>query len=96
MASKFLLDLSHTDGIMQQGTVAWATLPTDFDAQEGGHDLSLHWQPHLRAQRRQVFGGNGLLSRRQQFGTPTGGGNLYLFKGARPTTRRQPGPSPSG
>jgi hypothetical protein len=40
--------------------------------------------------------GTAFLPKGQGFGTPTGGGNFYLFKGSRPTAARRPGSSRSG
>jgi sn-glycerol 3-phosphate transport system substrate-binding protein len=79
-ALQFLVDLSHKDGVMQTGTVSWATLPTDFDASKVG--VIYHSTGSLTSI---VTGAKFQLGAAncpagKQFGTPTGGGNLYMFK----------------
>lgn len=79
-ALQFLLDLSHKDGVMQQGTVSWATLPTDFDAQKVAiiYHSTGSLTSVLNGAKFQVA--TAFCPADKQYGTPTGGGNLYLFK----------------
>ena len=77
---QFLLDLAHKDRVMQQGTVAWATLPTDFASGKVGmiYHSTGSLTSVLAGAKFQV--GTALCPAGKQPGTPTGGGNLYLFK----------------
>ncbi len=79
-ALQFLVDLSHKDGIMQSGTVSWGTLPTDFDASKVGviYHSTGSLTSVLSGAKFQV--GAAFCPAGKQYGTPTGGGNLYLFK----------------
>lgn len=81
-ALQFLLDLSHTDGVLQSGTVSWNNLPTDFDAQKVGiiYHSTGSLTSILSGAKFQV--GTAFCPAGKQYGTPTGGGNLYLFKGS--------------
>ncbi|MCL4543298.1 MAG: ABC transporter substrate-binding protein [Chloroflexi bacterium] len=81
-ALQFLLDLSHKYGVMQSGTVAWGSLPTDFSAGKVGmiYHSTGSLTAILQASKFQV--GAAFCPKDKQFGTPTGGGNLYLFKGS--------------
>jgi len=78
---QFLLDLSKTEKVMPSGTVAWATLPAEFDA--GKYGMAFHTTGSLTSILKgasfQV--GVAFCPKDQQFGSPTGGGNFYLFKG---------------
>ena len=79
-ALQFLIDLSHKDGVMQPGTVSWGTLPTDFDASKVGviYHSTGSLTSILTGAKFQVGAAN--CPAGKQFGTPTGGGNLYMFK----------------
>lgn len=81
-ALQFLLDLSHQDGVMQSGTVSWGTLPTDFDAQKVG--IIYHSTGSLTSilTGAKFAVGAAFCPAGKQYGTPTGGGNLYLFSGS--------------
>lgn len=77
---QFLIDLSKTNGVMQGGTIAWATLPTDFASGKVGmiYHSTGSLTSVLSAAKFQV--GTAFCPADKQPGTPTGGGNLYLFK----------------
>lgn len=78
---QFLLDLSKTNKVMPSGTVDWNTLPTEFDA--GKYGMVYHSTGSLTSiiKGAKFNVGVAFLPRDTQFGSPTGGGNLYIFKG---------------
>jgi sn-glycerol 3-phosphate transport system substrate-binding protein len=83
-ALQFLIDLSKTHKVMPGGTVAWAGLPAEFDA--GKYGIAFHTTGSLtsilKGANFQV--GVAFNPKDQQFGSPTGGGNFYMFKGLSP------------
>jgi sn-glycerol 3-phosphate transport system substrate-binding protein len=66
------------------GIVEWGTTPKDFFEKKVGDDVDHHRQPDQRAQQRQVRLRRGHAAGRQARGSPTGGGNFYIFKKATP------------
>lgn len=69
------------DGSMPKGIVAWATTPSDFI--EGKTAMMYHTTGNLTSVKNNVdfdFG-VAMLPANESFGSPTGGGNFYIFKG---------------
>ena len=83
-ALQFLLDLSKTSKVSPSGTVAWATLPAEFDA--GKYGIAFHTTGSLTSILKGATFPVGVAfnPKDQQFGSPTGGGNFYMFKGVSP------------
>ena len=69
------------DGSMPEGIVAWATTPSDFI--EGKTAMMYHTTGNLTNVKNSVdfdFG-VAMLPANETYGSPTGGGNFYIFKG---------------
>ena len=87
-ALQFWLDLSAKYGVHPPGIVDWATTPRDF--QEGRVAMIWHTTGNLsniRANAKFPFG-VAMLPAHRRAGSPTGGGNFHLFKGATPAQQR--------
>jgi sn-glycerol 3-phosphate transport system substrate-binding protein len=69
------------DGSQPEGTTAWSTTPTDFLEQKTA--MIYHTTGNLTNIRKNAaFSfGTAMLPARDSRGSPTGGGNFYLFKG---------------
>ena len=77
---KFWKSLAE-DGSMPSGIVAWATTPSDF--LEGKTAMMYHTTGNLtNVKNNATFDfGVAMLPENESFGSPTGGGNFYIFKG---------------
>lgn len=77
---KFWKSLAE-DGSMPSGIVAWATTPSDF--LEGKTAMMYHTTGNLtNVKKNATFDfGVAMLPENESFGSPTGGGNFYIFKG---------------
>ena len=69
------------DGSMPEGIVAWATTPSDF--LEGKTAMMYHTTGNLTNVKNNAdFNfGVAMLPANESYGSPTGGGNFYIFKG---------------
>lgn len=69
------------DGSMPEGIVAWATTPSDFI--EGKTAMMYHTTGNLTSVKNNASFdfGVAILPADKTFGSPTGGGNFYIFKG---------------
>jgi sn-glycerol 3-phosphate transport system substrate-binding protein len=78
---QFLIDLNKKYDVSPPGAVDWNTLPSDFAA--GKFSMIYHSTGSLTSvlNSAQFNVGVAMLPKNQQFGTPTGGGNLYIMKG---------------
>jgi sn-glycerol 3-phosphate transport system substrate-binding protein len=67
-------------GVMPKGTIQWATTPTDFVQQKTA--MMYHTTGNLTNVKNQAkFNfGVAMLPKNETFGSPTGGGNFYIFK----------------
>jgi sn-glycerol 3-phosphate transport system substrate-binding protein len=63
------------------------TTPKDFFEAQGRDDLDDHRQPHQRQEQRQVRFRRRDAAGGQAAGSPTGGGNFYIFKKSTPAQR---------
>lgn len=83
-ALQFLVDLSRKYEVMPGGALAWATLPTEFAA--GKYSIMFHSTGSLTnvLKTAKFPVGVAFNPKKQQFGSPTGGGNFYIFKGLTP------------
>lgn len=67
-------------GVMPKGTIQWATTPTDFI--QGKTAMMYHTTGNLTNVKKQAkfqFG-VAMLPKDETYGSPTGGGNFYIFK----------------
>ncbi len=81
---QFWLDLSKVHKVMPENTIEWATVPTDFI--EGKTAMMYHTTGNLtnvKTNAKFDFG-TSMLPAKDKRGTPTGGGNFYIFKGTSP------------
>src|SRR5215218_9283747 len=87
-ALDYLVDLSRKHNVMPMGTVDWATLRTDF--LEGKTAMMWHTTGNLTAVKEgaKFNFGVAMLPAKEQRGSPTGGGNFYVFKSAPPEQQK--------
>jgi sn-glycerol 3-phosphate transport system substrate-binding protein len=83
-ALQFWLDLSHKYKAMPEGVIDWATVPTDFI--QGKTAMMMHTSGNLTNVKNNAKFEFGVAfpPAQKQFGSPTGGGNLYIFKDTSP------------
>jgi sn-glycerol 3-phosphate transport system substrate-binding protein len=86
-ALQFFVDLSRKDKIMPPGIIEWGTTPKDFFERK----TAMMWTTtgnltNVKANAPFEFGVAQLPAKRRP-GSPTGGGNFYLFKKAAPEQR---------
>ncbi|WP_371373789.1 ABC transporter substrate-binding protein [Sporomusa aerivorans] len=81
---KYWLDLSQKHKVMPANTIEWATVPTDF--LEGKTAMMYHTTGNLtNVKKNAKFNlGTAMLPAKDHRGTPTGGGNFYIFKNTSP------------
>lgn len=86
-ALDFWKDLGQTHGIMPKGTIEWGTLRTDFLEQKTA--MMWHSTGNLTAVKKNASFdfGVAMLPAKKERGTPTGGGNFYIFKDSSPEER---------
>ncbi|MEN8191014.1 MAG: extracellular solute-binding protein, partial [Thermodesulfobacteriota bacterium] len=83
----FWQDLGKKHGIMPEGTIEWGTLRSDFLEQKTA--IMWHSTGNLTAVKKNAkfdFG-VAMLPAGKERGTPTGGGNFYIFKHCTPEQR---------
>jgi len=87
-ALQFWKDLSYKYGIMPKGTIEWGTLREDFLKQKTA--IMWHSTGNLTAVKKNASFdfGVAMLPAKKQRGTPTGGGNFYIFKKSSPKERK--------
>jgi sn-glycerol 3-phosphate transport system substrate-binding protein len=83
-AMQFWYDLSHKDKVMPAGAVEWGTLRTDFLSRKTA--IMWHSTGNLTAVKdnAKFDFGVAMLPAEKRRGSPTGGGNFYVFKRATP------------
>lgn len=87
-ALQYWSDLGSQYKVMPQGTIEWGTLRQNFLEQKTA--IMWHSTGNLTAVKKNAdfdFG-VAMLPARKQFGSPTGGGNFYLFKKSTDEERR--------
>ncbi|GFK93443.1 sn-glycerol-3-phosphate-binding periplasmic protein UgpB [Fundidesulfovibrio magnetotacticus] len=87
-ALQFLVDLSRKYEVSPKGTIDWATTPKDFFERK----TAIMWTTtgnltNVRNNAKFDFG-VGMLPANKRPGSPTGGGNFYIFKKATPAERK--------
>ncbi len=77
---QFWLELSGIHKIMPENILEWATVPTDFI--EGRTAMMYHTTGNLTSVKNgaKFDFGTAMLPAKNKRGTPTGGGNFYIFK----------------
>ncbi len=77
---EYWLDLSNEHKIMPEGVIEWATVPSDFLS--GNTAMMYHTTGNLTNVKENADFDFGVsyLPANNQYGSPTGGGNIYLFK----------------
>ena len=86
-ALQFWVDLSKKHGVMKSGIIEWGTTPKDFFER----NAAMMWTTtgnltNVKANAKFDFG-VAMLPAGKRRGTPTGGGNFYLFKKSTPQQR---------
>ncbi|OPH55021.1 ABC transporter substrate-binding protein [Paenibacillus ferrarius] len=79
-ALQYYTDLGRKDKVMPEGTLEWATVPSDFIS--GKTAMMFHTTGNLTKVKTDAkfdFGVS-FLPANKKCGSPTGGGNLYVFK----------------
>ncbi|HLH73107.1 MAG TPA: ABC transporter substrate-binding protein [Chloroflexota bacterium] len=80
-ALQWVIDLAQKYKIMANGTLDWGNLPTDF----AGGKSAMIWHStgslSFIASQAKFTVGVAFDPKNKQFGSPTGGGNMYIFKG---------------
>jgi sn-glycerol 3-phosphate transport system substrate-binding protein len=86
-ALQYWRDLAAKDGVMPKGTVEWGTLRQAF--LDGKTAIMWHSTGNLTAVKKAAkFNfGVAMLPANKRRGSPTGGGNFYIFKGAKPAAK---------
>ena len=87
-ALQFWHDLGSVHGVMPSGTIEWGTLRKNF--LEGRTAIMWHSTGNLTAVKKNAkfdFG-VAMLPANKRRGTPTGGGNFYIFKQTTPEERK--------
>lgn len=86
-ALEFWKDLGQKQQIMPEGTIEWGTLRTDFLEQKTA--IMWHTTGNLTAVKKNATFdfGVAMLPAKKERGTPTGGGNFYIFKKTTPEER---------
>lgn len=87
-ALTFLVDLAGKHGVSPSGTIDWATTPRDFFERK----TAIMWTTtgnltNVRKNAQFPFG-VGMLPANTRPGSPTGGGNFYIFKKSTPAERQ--------
>ncbi|PWV95532.1 carbohydrate ABC transporter substrate-binding protein (CUT1 family) [Paenibacillus cellulosilyticus] len=79
-ALQFYTDLGRKDKVMPEGVLEWATVPSDFIS--GKTAMMFHTTGNLTKVKTDAKFDFGVayLPANRSFGSPTGGGNLYVFK----------------
>lgn len=87
-ALQFYADLGRKDKVMPEGTLEWATVPSDFIS--GKTAMMYHTTGNLTKVKTDAKFNFGVafLPANKKYGSPTGGGNLYVFKNI-PEERKQ-------
>jgi sn-glycerol 3-phosphate transport system substrate-binding protein len=80
-ALQWLIDLSHKYKVMNTGTVDWGNLPTDFAGAKTAMIYHSTGSLSFIAGQAKFKVGVAFDPQQKQFGSPTGGGNLYIFRG---------------
>jgi sn-glycerol 3-phosphate transport system substrate-binding protein len=86
-ALEFWKALGQEHGVMPEGTIEWGTLRSDFLEKKTA--IMWHSTGNLTAVKKNASFdfGVAMLPAKKERGTPTGGGNFYIFKNSSPEER---------
>ncbi len=87
-AAEFWHDLAYKHGVMPKGTTDWGTTPKDFLEKKA----AIVWTTtgnltNIRSNAKFPYG-VAMMPRNKRGGSPTGGGNFYVFKKATPAQQQ--------
>jgi len=84
---EFWKSLGQEHGVMPKGTIEWGTLRSDFLEKKTA--IMWHSTGNLTAVKKNASFdfGVAMLPAKKERGTPTGGGNFYIFKNSSPEER---------
>jgi sn-glycerol 3-phosphate transport system substrate-binding protein len=87
-AAQFWRDLAYKYGVMPKGTIDWGTTPKDFLEKKA----AMVWTTtgnltNIRANASFPFG-VAMMPKEKRGGSPTGGGNFYIFKSGTPAQQQ--------
>ncbi|SBW01217.1 Extracellular solute-binding protein family 1 [uncultured delta proteobacterium] len=87
-ALQFLVDLAYKHEVSPKGTIDWSTTPRDFFERK----TAIMWTTtgnltNVRTNAKFDFG-VGMLPAKARLGSPTGGGNFYIFKNSTDAERK--------
>lgn len=87
-ALQWLTDLAQKEGVSPKGAIAWGTTPQDFI--DGKTAMMVTTTGNLTTvhDNAKFPFGVAMLPEKTQRGSPTGGGNLYVFKNASPEQQK--------
>lgn len=87
-ALQYWVDMSRKENVMPTGAIEWGTLRADF--LEGKTAMMWHTTGNLTAVKdaAKFNFGVAMLPAKEQRGSPTGGGNFYVFKSSTPEQQR--------
>ncbi|HEX5414896.1 MAG TPA: ABC transporter substrate-binding protein [Chloroflexota bacterium] len=86
-ALQWQIDLAKSHQIMNSGTIDWGNLPTDFAGAKTAMIYHSTGSLSFIAKQSKFNVGVAFCPKDKQFGSPTGGGNLYIFKDISPANQ---------
>jgi len=79
---QWLVDLGQKEGVSPKGAIAWGTTPQDFLSGKTAMMVTTTGNLSVVRKNAKFPFGIAMLPEKTQRGSPTGGGNLYVFKNA--------------
>ncbi|WP_338635330.1 ABC transporter substrate-binding protein [Erwinia persicina] len=85
---QWLTDLGQKEGVSPKGAIAWSTTPQDFISGKTAMMVTTTGNLTTVRENAKFPFGVAMLPEKTQRGSPTGGGNLYVFKNASPEQQK--------
>ncbi|EHT98271.1 periplasmic-binding component of an ABC superfamily glycerol-3-phosphate transporter [Pantoea stewartii subsp. stewartii DC283] len=85
---QWLTDLGQKAGVSPKGAIAWGTTPQDFLSGKTAMMVTTTGNLSVVRKNAKFPFGVAMLPEKTQRGSPTGGGNLYVFKSASPEQQK--------
>lgn len=85
---QWLTDLGQKEGVSPKGAIAWGTTPQDFLSGKTAMMVTTTGNLSVVRKNAKFPFGIAMLPEKTQRGSPTGGGNLYVFKNASPAQQK--------
>ncbi|MDO6407454.1 ABC transporter substrate-binding protein [Pantoea phytobeneficialis] len=85
---QWLTDLGQKENVSPQGAIAWGTTPQDFISGKTAMMVTTTGNLTVVRENAKFPFGVAMLPEKTQRGSPTGGGNLYVFKNASPEQQK--------